>query len=143
LTPGFIFFFLALWDSFLELRIKLQRATITCNCLPTSAISDDDELRELIDESKRKKNKERIYILIFCIQDTKLFRKTLALLLAIENRRSSKRTRDDDEDEVNDNDSNNNETTEVFKTLSKRLKHGEQTIDDELHKTYERFVPER
>jgi len=74
------------------------------------------------------------------ILDTKLFRKTLALLLAIENRRSSKRARDDDDDEVNDN---NTETTEVFKTISKRLKHGEQTIDDELKKTYERFVPER
>ncbi len=119
------FSFLALWDSFLELRIKLQRATITCNCLPTSTISDDDELREVIDEN------------------TKLFRKTLALLLAIENRRSSKRTRENDEDEVNDNDISTSETTEVFKTLSKRLKHGEQTIDDELNKTYERFVPER
>ncbi len=119
------FSFLALWDSFLELRIKLQRATITCNCLPTSTISDDDELREVIDEN------------------TKLFRKTLALLLAIENRRSSKRTRENDEDEVNDNDISTSETTEVFKTLSKRLKHCEQTIDDELNKTYERFVPER
>jgi len=52
--------------------------------------------------------------------------------------------RDEDDDEVNDSNNNNNtETTEVFKTLSKRLKHGEQTIDDELNKTYERFVPER
>jgi hypothetical protein len=56
LTPGFLCFLLALWDSFLELRIKLQRATITCNCLPTSTISDDDELREVIDESKRDKD---------------------------------------------------------------------------------------
>lgn len=31
----------------------------------------------------------------------------------------------------------------MFKKLSKRLKHSEQTIDDELNKTYERFVPER
>jgi protein AATF/BFR2 len=113
---------IALWDSFLELRIKLQRATITCNCLPTSTIVDDDELRQVIDEN------------------AKLFRKTLALLLAIENRRSSKRVHDDDDAEVNNN---NTETTEVFKTLSKRLKHGEQTVDDELTKTYERFVPER
>ena len=45
-------FVLALWDSFLELRIKLQRATITCNCLPTSTIANDDELREVIDESQ-------------------------------------------------------------------------------------------
>ena len=44
--------FLALWDSFLELRIKLQRATITCNCLPTSAVVDDEELREVVDESR-------------------------------------------------------------------------------------------
>jgi hypothetical protein len=72
------------------------------------------------------------------ILDGKLFRKTLALLLAIENRRSNKRMRDD---EANDN--NNTDTTEVFKTLSKRFKHGEQTIDNELTKTYERFVPER
>jgi hypothetical protein len=47
---------------------------------------------------------------------------------------------DDDEDEVN---GNNTETTEVFKTLSKRLKHGEQAIDEELNKTFEHFVPER
>jgi len=46
---------------------------------------------------------------------------------------------DDDEDEVN----GNTETTEVFKTLSKRLKHGEQAIDEELNKTFEHFVPER
>ena len=50
-----ILLFSALWDSFLELRIKLQRATITCNCLPTAVIDDDDdqELREVMDESKR------------------------------------------------------------------------------------------
>lgn len=72
--------------------------------------------------------------------DAKLFRKTLALLLAIENRRSKKRGRDDQED---DDDDNNTETTDVFKTLSKRLKHGEQTIDNELSQTYERFIPER
>jgi len=117
---------IALWDSFLELRIKLQRATITCNCLPTSTISDDDELREVIDEN------------------AKLFRKTLALLLAIENRRSNKRIHEDDnEEEVNDNNNNSTETTEIFKTISKRLKHNEQAIDEELNKTYERFVPER
>ncbi len=83
-------------------------------------------------------------VLIWSLLDAKLFRKTLALLLAIESRRSSKRVRndDDDEDEVND-DKSNTDTTEVFKTLSKRLKHGEQTIDDELNQTYERFVPER
>ena len=60
LNPRLYFLFLAvaLWDSFLELRIKLQRATIGCNCLPTTTISDndvdeeDDELREAIDESK-------------------------------------------------------------------------------------------
>ncbi len=51
------FLLLALWDSFLELRIKLQRATITCNCLPTTTISDDEELREVIDESKTKKER--------------------------------------------------------------------------------------
>jgi hypothetical protein len=44
------------------------------------------------------------------------------------------------DDEVN---YNNTETTEVFKTLLKRLKHAEQTIDNEFTKTYERFVPER
>jgi hypothetical protein len=59
LIPGLIFSFLALWDSFLELRIKLQRATITCNCLPTSTISDDDELREVIDESKKTEKKKK------------------------------------------------------------------------------------
>lgn len=48
----FFIFVLALWDSFLELRIKLQRATITCNCLPTSTIANDDELRDVIDESQ-------------------------------------------------------------------------------------------
>ena len=86
----------------------------------------------------------RIFLLdeLSFILDAKLFRKTLALLLAIENRRSNKRARDDDDDddEVNDK---KTDTTEVFKTLSKRLKHGEQTIDDELTETYERFVPER
>ncbi len=51
------FLLLALWDSFLELRIKLQRATITCNCLPTTTVSDDEELREVIDESKTKKER--------------------------------------------------------------------------------------
>ncbi len=50
---------------------------------------------------------------------------------------------DDDEDEVNGNSNNNTETTEVFKTLSKRLKHGEQAIDEELNKTFGHFVPER
>jgi hypothetical protein len=50
----YFLFLSALWDSFLELRIKLQRATITCNCLPTSTIVDDDELREVIDESKNE-----------------------------------------------------------------------------------------
>jgi hypothetical protein len=49
---------------------------------------------------------------------------------------------DDNDEEVNDN-HNSTETTEVFKTISKRLKHNEQTIDEELHKTYEHFVPER
>jgi hypothetical protein len=44
------------------------------------------------------------------------------------------------DDEVN---YNNAETTEVFKTLLKRLKHAEQTIHDEFTKTYERFAPER
>ena len=68
------------------------------------------------------------------VLDAKLFRKTLALLLAVENRRSNKRPRDEESDP---------DTTEVFKTLSKRLKHGEQTIDNELNQTHERFVPER
>ncbi|CAF2628094.1 unnamed protein product [Rotaria sp. Silwood2] len=117
---------IALWDSFLELRIKLQRATITCNCLPTSTISDDNELREVIDEN------------------AKLFRKTLALLLAIESRRSNKRAHEDDNDEEEFNDKNNStETTEIFKKISKRLKHDEQAIDEQLSETYERFVPER
>ncbi|CAF3683364.1 unnamed protein product [Rotaria sp. Silwood1] len=118
--------FISLWDSFLELRIKLQRATITCNCLPTSTISDDNELREVIDEN------------------AKLFRKTLALLLAIENRRSSKRVHEDDNDEEEFDDKKNSaETTEIFKKISKRLKHDENAIDEQLNKTYERFVPER
>ncbi|CAF1283171.1 unnamed protein product [Adineta steineri] len=117
--------YISLWDSFLELRIKLQRATITCNCLPTTTIipddDDDNELRDVIDEN------------------TKLFRKTLALLLAIENRRSAKRVRENDDDDNN----NNNETTEVFKTLSKRFKNNEQAIDEELNKSYTQFTPER
>lgn len=127
-------FSLALWDSFLELRIKLQRATITCNCLPTTTtIANDDELREVIDESK---SNDFLCIAKICSRrsDAKLFRKTLALLLAIETRRSNKRSHDEESD---------SDTTEVFKTLSKRLKHGEQTIDNELNQTYERFVPKR
>ncbi|UJR27185.1 hypothetical protein I4U23_008481 [Adineta vaga] len=129
---------IALWDSFLELRIKLQRATITCNCLPTTTISDnnnvvvddddDGELQEVIDEN------------------AKLFRKTLALLLAVNRRRSNKRMRDDDDEEKHSEDENhddNTDTTEIFKTLSKRLKNGEQAVDEELNKTYEHFVPER
>lgn len=109
---------IALWDSFLELRIKLQKATITCNCLPTSVVSDDEELREVIDEN------------------TKLFRKTLALLLAIDNRRSKKREHDDDEEEEEN-------TTDVFKTLSKRFKQGDKVIDEELNNSYEKLLPER
>ncbi|CAF3311963.1 unnamed protein product [Rotaria socialis] len=121
---------IALWDSFLELRIKLQRATITCNCLPISTVPDDDELREVMDEN------------------AKLFRKTLALLLAIENRRSNKRARDhDDDDDDGEEESkeknNSSETTEIFKTISKRLKRGEHVVDEELTKSYEHFVPER
>lgn len=109
---------IGLWDSFLELRIKLQRATITCNCLPTSVVSDDEELREAIDEN------------------TKLFRKTLALLLAIDNRRSKKREHTDDDIEEED-------TTGVFKTLSKRFKQGDKVIDEELTNSYEKCLPER
>lgn len=110
---------IALWDSFLELRIKLQRATITCNCLPTTMIADDEELREAIDEN------------------TKLFRKTLALLLAIDNRRSKKREHTDDDDDEEEN------TTDVFKTLSKRFKQGDKVIDEELNNSYEKLLPER
>ncbi|CAF4397294.1 unnamed protein product, partial [Rotaria magnacalcarata] len=35
------------------------------------------------------------------------------------------------------------ETTEIFKTISKRLKRGEHVVDEELTKSYEHFVPER
>ena len=91
---------------------------------------------------KVRERKETIRFFRWSILDAKLFRKTLALLLAIENRRSNKRVHDDDDDEVNDS-HKHSETTEVFKTLSKRLKHGEQIIDEELNKTYEHFVPER
>jgi len=114
---------ISLWDQFLELRIKLQRATITCNCLPSSPI-EDDELRQVIDENAT------------------LFRKTIALLLAIENRRSSsqvKRKNDDDNEETD----NNNATTELFKTISKRLKRGDHAIDQEIDASYENFVPKR
>lgn len=45
-----------LWDSFLELRIKLQKATIACNCLPSTSVAEDDELREAIDESNGLQN---------------------------------------------------------------------------------------
>ncbi|CAF1078141.1 unnamed protein product, partial [Adineta ricciae] len=123
-----------LWDSFLELRIKLQRATIACNCLPTTTIPDDDvdeednELREAIDENAT------------------LFRKTLALLLAISHRRSNKRTRDevadDVEDAANEEQNDKADTTKIFKTLSKRLKSSE-AIDEELKQTYEQFTTER
>jgi hypothetical protein len=54
--------------------------------------------------------------------------------LAIDTRRTNKRTHDDE---------NNDDTTEIFKTISKRLTHNEQAIDEELTQTYEHFVPER
>lgn len=110
---------------FLELRIKLQKATIACNCLPSTSVAEDDELREAIDENAT------------------LFRKALALLLAIENRRSKKRTHHDTDADDDNIDEKTTDTTEVFKKLSKRFKHDKNAIDDELDKAYERFLPER
>ena len=135
-----MFSLLALWDSFLELRIKLQRATITCNCLPTAAVDDDQELREVMDESKRADNAQFFHrsSWSYSISDATLFRKTLALLLAIDKRRAKKRSRDDDDDEESETN-----TTDLFKTISKRLKHDQHTIDHELTAAYESFVPER
>ena len=133
----------ALWDSFLELRIKLQRATITCNCLPTAAIDDDDqELREVMDESKRTLNAQVSSSRPWScsLTDATLFRKTLALLLAIDKRRSKKRSHDDDDDQ---SETNGTSTTDMFKTISKRLKHDQHTIDNELTAAYESFAPGR
>ena len=133
----------ALWDSFLELRIKLQRATITCNCLPTAAIDDDDqELREVMDESKCTLNAQVSSSLPWScsLTDATLFRKTLALLLAIDKRRSKKRSHDDDDDQ---SETNGTSTTDMFKTISKRLKHDQHTIDNELTAAYESFAPGR
>jgi hypothetical protein len=83
--------------------------------------------------------------------DAALFRKTLALLLAIENRRSKKRTHDGDDDDDDDDGKteqdtktfNSNDTTTIFKSLSKRLKHDQDAVGRELTEAYERFVPER
>lgn len=41
-----------LWDALLELRIKLQRATVTANCLPTTDVPENDELHEVMEESE-------------------------------------------------------------------------------------------
>ena len=66
------------------------------------------------------------------------------MLLAIENRRSTKRVHEDDNNDEEDTDKNNsNETKETFKTISKHFKHDEKTIDEQLNKTYECFAPER
>ena len=73
--------------------------------------------------------------------DATLFRKALALLLAIDNRRATKRTHKDADE--TDGDDRTTETTDTFKKLSKRFKHDTQAIDEELEKAYERFLPER
>ncbi|CAF0774507.1 unnamed protein product [Didymodactylos carnosus] len=117
---------ISLWDSFLELRIKLQKACITCNCLPQNSTQMNDEKLSQV-----------------MLENSTLLRKNIALLLAITQKLSGqsslKRQRESENEDIDDEQS----TTKMFKTISKRLRRDVDCVDDEIKQVYDSFIPYR